>query len=153
MSGGFIQLPYRFSEDIRTLDSGPLFERKFETNVRYESDPQQYRTTLEMKKRYIPSHFCSTMVIDLETMEQESYKETLEVVSRIVPVGHGETVFSFEKEPCTVYTSSVTYDTRSVDYWYTSGVDLIPIERPATCQDNNAGSSGQEEDSLIRHEL
>lgn len=120
-------MPCNFSEDIRTIDRGPQFERKVETTVVYESDPQQYRTSLELKKCYIPSLFCTTLVVDLEDMEPITYRETMEVVPRTLPVRHGETVFSFEKEPHTMYTTTVVYDTRSVDYWYTSAVDFTPV--------------------------
>ncbi|CAN7987484.1 unnamed protein product [Ixodes pacificus] len=144
MSSELIQVPFNFTEDIRTMPRGPSLDRYFTTRVTYASEAPQYRTSLELRPKFVATDFCTTLVLDAELMEPTAYLEEMRIAPRTVPVRHGESVFSFAKEASTVYKSTVVYDTRAADYWYTSGVDFIPVGS-AHCgsegSDDGSGSS------------
>lgn len=110
------------------MNRGPSWSRSVKTRTTFSSAAPQYRSTLELRPKFFPTDFCTTLVLNTDTMEASSYFEQVRLVPRTVPVRHGETVFSFAKEPRTLYKSTVVYDNRASDYWYTSSIDFAPID-------------------------
>ncbi|CAN7986472.1 unnamed protein product [Ixodes hexagonus] len=156
MSSELIQVPFNYTEDIRTMPRGPSLDRYCTTRTTYASDAPQYRTSLELRPKLVATDFCTTLVVDTGLMEPTAYLEEMRIAPRTAEVRHGETVFTFAKEVSTVYKSTVVYDTREADYWYTSGVDFVPVgsaycgsEKSDDASGSGSSLAGSEEGPFI----
>ncbi|XP_075541025.1 uncharacterized protein LOC142575500 [Dermacentor variabilis] len=137
-----------FRDDVRTIDRcGPSLERSVKARLVFEGrDPPQYRTSVELRPRLVEAEYGVTLVLDAPSMEPTAYREHVIVLPRTVAVRQGESVFCFPPPPPrTVYKSTLVYDTRRADLWYTSAVDLavvgtldVPVEEDAEEDDDDA---------------
>lgn len=118
-----------FSDDVRTMERGPSLERSVKTRCLLGArEAPQFRTSLELRPRLVAAEYGTTLVLDTATMEPTAYREDVFVVPRTVAVRAGESVFCFPPAPPrTVYKSTLVYDNRRTDYWYTSAVDLAVV--------------------------
>ncbi|XP_050022997.1 uncharacterized protein [Dermacentor andersoni] len=119
-----------FRDDVRTIDRcGPSLERSVKARLVLEGrDPPQYRTSVELRPRLVEAEYGVTLVLDAPSMEPTAYREHVIVMPRTVAVREGESVFCFPPAPPrTVYKSTLVYDTRRADLWYTSAVDLAVV--------------------------
>ncbi|XP_077510172.1 uncharacterized protein LOC144121098 [Amblyomma americanum] len=140
-----------FRDDVRTMERGPSLERSVKTRVVADGrDPPQFRTSVELRPRLVEAEYGVTLVLDTATMEPTAYREDVLVLPRTVAVREGESVFCFPPlPPRTVYKSTLVYDTRRADYWYTSAVDLavvgtvgLPVEDAASDDDGEESCDG-----------
>lgn len=139
-----------FSDDVRTMERGPSLERSIKTRYLVGArEAPQFRTSLELRPRLVEAEYGTTLVLDTATMEPTAYREDVLVVPRTVAVRAGESVFCFPPAPPrTVYKSTLVYDNRRTDYWYTSAVDLavvgtlgVPFEEEEDEQDAAPGEA------------
>ncbi|KAH7957548.1 uncharacterized protein LOC119389658 [Rhipicephalus sanguineus] len=135
-----------FCEDVRTIDRcGPSLERSVKSRLVLNGrDPPQFRTSVELRPRHVEAEYGVTLVLDTTTMEPTAYREHVLVLPRTVAVSQGESVFCFPPLPSrTVYKSTLVYDTRRADLWYTSAVDLAVVGTLGVPVDDDEEEEGE----------